>query len=279
MDDPVAWHARNLALHPSHYSFLKHLGGPQQLAAVQDMPAHVYYNANAVLDGRSFKYGVISTARLTEDLTQWTTLYLSGRLHKPVRVLTPPPPSSPLPAALSANLQSALTVALLLAPGQYMTDTGVFALLTSLSYLGDIRMGVAEDPAKVANIVRGSFLPFQRLYTPLLSASEHVELAASTVSADGHPESVWRIKDAPHHRQRMLEALPKNLRELLWEDVGGSGASMTVPGQQQLRLRASIAFIVKVSSLQQSTKGLFTVGFRNSLWYALRKVGKAWGRG
>lgn len=34
---------------------------------------------------RLIKYGVVSSSTLCQDLQNWTTLYLSGRMHKPVR--------------------------------------------------------------------------------------------------------------------------------------------------------------------------------------------------
>lgn len=40
-----------------------------------------------LLGTRLIKYGVVSTQTLCEDLTTWKTLYLSGRMHKPVRSL------------------------------------------------------------------------------------------------------------------------------------------------------------------------------------------------
>ena len=39
-----------------------------------------------VLQGQ-IKYGVISRADLEADLMNWTTLYLAGRLQKPVKIL------------------------------------------------------------------------------------------------------------------------------------------------------------------------------------------------
>ena len=39
-----------------------------------------------ILQGQ-IKYGVISRADLEADLMTWSTLYLAGRLHKPVRLL------------------------------------------------------------------------------------------------------------------------------------------------------------------------------------------------
>lgn len=33
------------------------------------------------------KYGVISTDSLTEDLMHWKTMYVAGRLHKPVSIM------------------------------------------------------------------------------------------------------------------------------------------------------------------------------------------------
>lgn len=44
----------------------------------------------------------------------------------------------------------------------------VFKRITSLSYLGDVRMGLAEDSKKVERIVAGSYSHFRDTYMPLL---------------------------------------------------------------------------------------------------------------
>jgi hypothetical protein len=44
----------------------------------------------------------------------------------------------------------------------------LFKRITSLSYLGDVRMGLAEDSRKVERIVAGSYSHFKDTYLPLL---------------------------------------------------------------------------------------------------------------
>jgi translocator assembly and maintenance protein 41 len=44
----------------------------------------------------------------------------------------------------------------------------LFRRVASLSYMGDVRMGLAEDSRKVERIVAGSYQGFSQLYLPLL---------------------------------------------------------------------------------------------------------------
>lgn len=68
---------------------------------------------------------------------------------------TPAAPAAPVPAACEASP----TAAVCSTPLRTLLGT-----IASLSYMGDIRMGVAENPNKVANIVRGSWREFLELY-------------------------------------------------------------------------------------------------------------------
>ena len=57
---------------------------------MQRLGAGVYFNPYVAMAGRlgeksMVKYGVVSQQTALEDITQWTTMYVAGRLHKPVK--------------------------------------------------------------------------------------------------------------------------------------------------------------------------------------------------
>lgn len=56
---------------------------------------------------------MIGTSRLLDDLRQWDSLYVAGRMQKPVATLAA---DARVAAAADANLTSALACALLLLP-------------------------------------------------------------------------------------------------------------------------------------------------------------------
>lgn len=136
------------------------------------------------------------------------SLYLAGRLHKPVTVLTPgltdaftptgaTPRSVPtadglppapaalagLPGALRGNLRQALALALLSLPPVFAEEQ-LWAALTAISYTGDVRTALAaEAPGKVLAIARGSRALFRRLYGPLLAEAGVVVLQVADALA------------------------------------------------------------------------------------------------
>lgn len=293
VDDVLAFHTANLAAHPSHYSFLKHFGGASTIASVNSLPAYLYYNTNASMAASErqqlVKYGVIAADRLTQDLTHWTTLYTAGRMHKPVRILQP---SADLTPHMADNLTSALTVAAYLTPTgstssssstgssrAEVSEVELYTLLTSLSYMGDVRMGIAEDPLKIVRIVTGSYSHFQSLYSPHIARCEWLH----DVGRNSDGMRVWGVADSAVERRRMVDALPSHLYDTLAVNSSGGGSSgrrqwwdgVSI-GEQQSRMRAGLASIVRRSSWQQSMKGILTAGVRKGLWYGLRKVAKAW---
>jgi translocator assembly and maintenance protein 41 len=153
VEDSQSWHAENLIRNSSHYSSMLCLSSKNTAAFQDRFPAHFWFNAYVPLPvkgggGRLMKYGIINKSYALKDLHTWSNLYLAGRLHKPVHLLTSSI-SSVLEEAILANHHHAVNTSLLMLPEQF-TDLELFLTIASLSYTGDIRMIVgAENPKKV----------------------------------------------------------------------------------------------------------------------------------
>lgn len=80
---------------------------------------------SAELGTRLIKYGVVSTKTICADLYDWKTLYLSGRMHKPVHFLSS---NEQIRTAGSANLAHALHFALLCLPEKF-SESELFMVL------------------------------------------------------------------------------------------------------------------------------------------------------
>ena len=156
--DSEKWHRENLIKNPHHYTSLIPLK-EKCIAWVQDrIPAHFWFNAYVpfpVREGLSkeskvlMKYGVINEENAIDDLSNWSNLYLAGRLHKPVRILRS---NSVYDRLLEQNLEFAVNTSLLLLPEQF-NEMDLYMSVAGLSYLGDIRMKVgAENPKKVFHL-------------------------------------------------------------------------------------------------------------------------------
>nr|XP_044989157.1 phosphatidate cytidylyltransferase, mitochondrial isoform X5 [Jaculus jaculus] len=172
VDDPVAWHSKNLEKNWNHYSFLKRLG-PRIITSIQNnYGAGVYYNPLIMCDGRLIKYGVISTKTLIEDLLNWNNLYIAGRLQKPVKIVTINE-NVTLRSALDKNLQSAVIAAFLMLPESF-SEEDLFLEIAGLSYSGDFRMVIGEEKTKVMNIVKPNIAHFRELYESILHESPQV---------------------------------------------------------------------------------------------------------
>ncbi|XP_067243684.1 phosphatidate cytidylyltransferase, mitochondrial isoform X2 [Chanodichthys erythropterus] len=134
VDDPVTWHTMNLMENRKHYSFLRFLG-PKHISNIQsEYGAGVYFNTLIPADDRVMKYGVISTDALIDDLLHWKTLYVAGRLHKPVRILLQNE-NGKLRDALVGNLKSAVIASFLMLP-ESCSEEDLFLQIAGLSYSG-----------------------------------------------------------------------------------------------------------------------------------------------
>ncbi|NXO51052.1 TAM41 protein, partial [Aramus guarauna] len=260
VDDSVTWHMMNLLKNRSHYSFLK-VFGPKQISSIQNYGAGIYYNTLVPCNGRIIKYGVISTDTLIDDLLHWKTLYVAGRLQKPVKILTQNE-NSKLQAALVSNLKSAVTAAFLMLPESF-SEEDLYMQIAGLSYSGDFRMVIGEDRLKVQNIVKPNVPHFQKLYSNILQDCPQVvykhHLGRLEASIDKSPEGQFT----------QLMALPRTLQQKITSLVDPPGKNRDV---EEILLQVAhdpdcgfvvhqgISGIVRSSSIVQSAKTILTAG-------------------
>ncbi|KAL1960836.1 hypothetical protein VTO42DRAFT_5819 [Malbranchea cinnamomea] len=212
------WHSLNLNEHPDHYSGLRHLGS-YMVSQVQDKwGAGVYFNPYVTVNGTLIKYGVVNIDTLCSDLSRWDTLYLAGRLQKPVKILRDHPR---VRLANQMNLLSALRVAMLLLPPDF-TEHQLYSTIASISYMGDLRMTFsAEDPKKVNNIVTAQMTNFRRLYAPLIETLPNLDFNDPRCSSRDwyeDPDANVRLTQDmdPVKRGNMVRRLPQAFRERLY---------------------------------------------------------------
>ncbi|KAI0464591.1 hypothetical protein LJB42_002210 [Komagataella kurtzmanii] len=207
---PDHWHALNLHQFPEHYSFLR-IGGSGLIGKVQDLGAGVYFNPYVDMEGCQIKYGVTSMTNLMNDLINWDTFYLSGRLHKPINIMR----NSPNIQLLNQfNLINAIKLSLLLNSDRgtefSMSKEELFHLITSLSYHGDPRVQLGgESRDKVSNIVSGQYDKLDWMYDPLLRS-----YFADVVQFE--TDSTFKVNLSTDAKSRMIVDLPKSFRKKIY---------------------------------------------------------------
>jgi translocator assembly and maintenance protein 41 len=160
---PNHWHAVNIKQNPTHYSFISAFG-PEAVSMIHNIPPKVYFNADVTINSTKLKYGVVGMQDLIDELYGWQNLYLSGRMHKPICVIKDDPR---IRAAMRVNNTNALRLALLLLPETF-TEEELFWTITGLSYRGDFRMQVGENPHKIYNIVWAQTAEFRMKFKPII---------------------------------------------------------------------------------------------------------------
>ncbi|KAK7927359.1 Mitochondrial translocator assembly and maintenance protein 41 [Apiospora marii] len=304
------FHSLNMNQHRDHYSSLASLGSGA-VSFVQDrMGAGVYFNTHVTVDGLLIKYGVVSLDTLKKDLRDWNTLYLAGRLHKPVKILRDDPQ---VRMANQINLLGAVRTALLMLPEKF-TEHELYATIAGISYLGDPRMAFpTENPRKVANIVDHNMQNFRRLYAPLIESLPNTEFddpackSLDWISTQKNRVMPIRQDMNPIKRGNMVRRLPKEFRSKLYfkyqekfqipqlefdtmmdessnedhdsfkrQQGGTFEQRIAQDDPEELRsvVRGVIRNTIKWPSTTQSLKGPLTAGFRKTFRYVAEKVGK-----
>lgn len=261
VNSPTEWHERNIARNPGDYAASMRWAGPERITQLQRMGPGIFYNTFVDFQDAQLKYGVISTDDMKNDLVYWNTLYVAGRMQKPIHILKG---DEDVEEAMHANYHSATNAALTLLPGKF-NEREFYEAVAGLSYTGDSRMGVAENPEKVSNIVGRNMEGFRELYLDILENSrKHViPLNGGKFEQDMDPES----------RADILLRLPAHLLDQI--DAPGRFEN---PEKLAAQLRTAIGRVVAKPTRIQTVKGFVSSGPIKSARYAAAKLSKAWGR-
>lgn len=283
VSDPMQWHSQNLKMNRDHYaSSMVYLGGAKLITQVADeIGVGVHFNPFVSVNDEMFKYGVVRMHDLVEDVLNWETFYLSGRLQKPVQVLVD---NLDIGNLNSVNLKGAISAALLLLPAKF-TEAHLYAKICSLSYMGDLRMLFAEDRNKVKKIVQVQFDLFQTMYKPLLEEYGAKGLLRFS-SSDGHQAIISQDCGLSVARS-LVSSLPSKVRSQMGMKLGektklsesGRVLREVVVGSREEAaecMRGVLRRKVMVSSARQAVSGLVAVGGVNAIRYLANKMEKAW---
>ncbi|KAG6335967.1 hypothetical protein ID866_3120 [Astraeus odoratus] len=273
---PGHWHSINMHQYPGHYPLHARALGSSFVAKVQEFGPGLWFNTFVPMHGVTIKYGVTTVDTLCADLLNWRTLYLAGRMHKPLRIIKD---DARVRLTQQVNLTSALRTALLTLPDSF-TQRELFSRIAAISYAGDPRMLLpAENRGKVANMVSRQEGQFRELYWRLAQGLPGVRWGVDAMKIEQDVSA--------HARAAHLKKLPQGLLVRVHERMAGRGPSreadesaywLRVASDEQMPtiLHEEMCKIVRYPATVQSLKGVVSAGVAKSARYTAAKVGKWW---
>ncbi|KAF8073701.1 mitochondrial matrix Mmp37-domain-containing protein [Lyophyllum atratum] len=272
------FHSINMHQHPHHYPLHARVLGSSYVSRLEELGPGVWFNPYVSMGGVKIKYGVTSIDNLCSDLLNWKTLYLAGRMHKPLRIIKD---DARVRLTQQVNLTSAVRTALLTLPHEF-PETELFERIAGISYTGDPRMWLpAENRGKVSNIVRKQGPQFKELYHRLAVGLPGVHWPSSS--------SMIQQDTAPQARAAHLKKLPSNLLNGVKNNYSRSSSIMPIDADESaywLKLASDerlpqvlteeMSRIVRYPATIQSIKGIASAGLGKSLRYGAAKVSKWW---
>lgn len=252
VDDIKAWHQANMKMNSRDYSLIGRVHLNRKNISKLKGKNGITYFSEIKDEGYIFKYGVIEVEDFKRGLNTWDNLFMAGRFHKPVMEISS---NDDIREAISFNRDTALMIACLFC-NDVTTREDIYRKLCGISYLGDARMVIAENPHKVENIVNGSFDKLSDMYP--LNEDYLLECKDGTVLIC-HDRLLGRMYELP---ERLLEYL---------EDMGTDFNDLDMV---RINLYEYIMSRNKVESRAQILQGVKTNGIIRSIPYALAKVKK-----
>lgn len=251
VEDVVEWHRENIANNPKDYSFLGKLHICCTSRSKLKGKNNIVYLSHINFMNLQFKYGVIEVNDFLRGLETWNNIFVAGRFQKPVLEIAT---TDRMDETINYNRRSAFIVACILS-NELTTKFELYCKICGLSYLGDARMGIAEDPKKVWNIVDGSFNQLSELYP--------VEQDFIRV----YGEALWIDK------KKLLEhifELPEDLKAYLIREH----TNLDDINELKQKITSYLIFKNSQESVAQIKEGLKSNGVVKSAHYTMAKVKK-----
>jgi translocator assembly and maintenance protein 41 len=275
---PAHFHSINMQQHASHYPLHARMLGSSYVSRIEEIGPGVWFNAYIPMNDVTIKYGVTTVDNLCSDLLHWRTLYLAGRMHKPLRIIKD---DARVRLTQQVNLTSAVRAVLLTLPEEF-SENQLFEGIAGISYSGDPRMMLpAEDRGKVGNIVRKQSPQFRELYHRLVVGlpgvhwPEDSSVIQQDVSARARSAHLRKLPSnlltgvKNNYSRRSLDAGLEADESAYWAHIAGDEHLAKVLVDEMNR-------IVRYPAAIQSLKGLASVGLGKSLRYSSAKIGKWW---
>ncbi len=234
VNDMKLWHKENIKKNPKDYSFIgRNFFLNSSLDEIKGITG-ITYQSNIEYKGHLFKYGIIEYGDFVRHMQTWDSFYVPGRFQKPILTIKS---NNFIDELILQNRRNACKVGLLCLNNKDLKD--LYLTICNLSYSGDTRMKVAENPKKVDNIVGASYDKFNEMYNFNDLYQKNGERIEYEIDIDELPSSLEKYIKDDKTKEKVMEYLSDLNR--------------------------------KESSLQ-TMKGIKTNGIVKSLRYGLAKV-------
>ena len=234
VNDMKLWHKENIKKNPKDYSFIgRNFFLNSSIDEIKGITG-ITYQSNIEYKGHLFKYGIIEYGDFVRHMQTWDSFYVPGRFQKPILTIKS---NNFIDELILQNRRNACKVGLLCLNNKDLKD--LYLTICNLSYSGDTRMKVAENPKKVDNIVGASYDKFNEMYNFNDLYQKNGERIEYEIDIDELPSSLEKYIKDNRTKEKVMEYLSDLNR--------------------------------KESSLQ-TMKGIKTNGIVKSLRYGLAKV-------
>ncbi|MBQ9011504.1 MAG: hypothetical protein IJ093_02525, partial [Bacilli bacterium] len=231
-------HKKNIKLNKYDYSLTARLFFNYGSYNWLKSGAHICYMTYIPFNGKEYKIGTIELEDFLNDLNNWETFYMAGRMQKPILIAKS---TKEIEKAIEKNRTAGISATKMLLE-KNTKEKDFYISLGSLSYIGDTRMGIAENPDKVKNIVEGRYDFYQAEYGSKLNIEN-----GNVIITDDYD----------------IEKMPQELKDYL----------QNVPKEElSVKVREFLTQKNKSQSMAQTVKGIFTTGPVKALKYANAKL-------